>query len=164
MPLEDAPLLAFPVPLPRQTSPLLANCLISVSHFYLPVTHLRAPDPFVMRSYLSCVMARGERARTGTGTRWMRPRRRGERREERRVYYEGREGGRLHSLHIYHHSPIDCRGTYWMANTRRASRQTPLLTPLWVEKYSSVSAAAIHFIWNTCMRCVRVRGRMPSAK
>ena len=40
MPLEDAPLVAFPVPLPRETSPLLANCLISVLHFYLPFTHL----------------------------------------------------------------------------------------------------------------------------
>ena len=153
MPLEDAPLVAFPVPLPRETSPLLAKCLISALHFYLSVTHLRAPDPFVMRSYLSCVMARGERARTGTGTRWMRPRRRGERGETGLLRGEGgREGGCTHYIFTTLLSTAEALIGWQTLDALLPSRQTPLLTPVGREVLRQRRRHPLHLEYMHAMR------------
>ena len=89
MPLEDAPLVAFPVPLPRETSPLLANCLISALHFYLSSLH-SSPSARSIRDAVLFIVCNGKRRASANGDRYEMDEAKAEGREERRVYYEGR--------------------------------------------------------------------------
>ena len=97
MPLEDAPLVAFPVPLPRDLSPLLANCLISVLHFYLPFTHLARS----VRDAVLFIVFNGKRRASANGDRYEMDEAKAEGRGERRdgfITRGGREGGCTHYI------------------------------------------------------------------